>query len=78
MIELERETKSHMKREKLVCEKVRNEVLAIEKEKRKALIQPSVVKKMEKKNKKEQRLLHKKLEQSKRIEEELEKKLISR
>ena len=75
MIELERETKSHMKREKLVCEKVRNEVLAIEKEKRKALIQPSVVKKMEKKNKKEQRLLHKKLEQSKRIEEELEKKI---
>jgi hypothetical protein len=75
VLELERESKSHLKREKIVREEVRKEIMAIEKEKRKNLIQPSYVKKLEKKNMKEMKFLQKKLDQSLRIEKELENRI---
>ena len=73
--QLEVEKHSHVKREKIVREEAKNEAILIEKEKRKHLIPPSVVKKLERENRKEVYALNKKLEQKARIEIELEKKI---
>ena len=72
---LEREKHSNLKRERIVREEARKETMLIEKEKRKHLINPSVVKKIERENKRDVHQLQKKLDQQRRIEEELERKV---
>ena len=69
------EKHSNLKRERIVREEARKETMLIEKEKRKHLINPSVVKKIERENKRDVHQLQKKLDQQRRIEEELERKV---